>query len=123
MELNCGENGIIDGCQLLHSAYVLKARSYLRSEKIREALETLESTFEAQVKQLDGEKAHPFLEQCLSMMGLLRKVTKNLVGAEECYSNMVKITEGYYGTSSEMLMTALKNLGAVQASQDKNAEA
>lgn len=115
MERNCGENGIINGCQLLHSAYVLKARTFLRNDRIREALEVLESTFEDQVKQLDGEKAHPFLEQCLTMMGLLQKVTKNTAGAEECYRNLVQITEAYYGASSENLMTSLKNLATVLA--------
>jgi len=75
------------------------------------------------VKQLDGEKAHPFLEQCLTMMGLLQKVTKNTAAAEESYRNLVQITESYYGGSSENLMVSLKNLATVLAQQDKNEDA
>lgn len=71
METICAENGIIDGCQLLHAAYTLKSMTLLRKEKIREALAILEETYEKQVKKLKGEEAHPFLEQCISQMGLL----------------------------------------------------
>lgn len=45
MELICGENGIVDGCQLLHSAYTMKSMTLIKEEKIREALTLLEDTF------------------------------------------------------------------------------
>jgi len=62
METICGENGIVDGCQLLHSAYTMKSMGLIREEKIREALVILEETFENQVRKLKGNKHHPFLE-------------------------------------------------------------
>ena len=46
METICGENGIIDGCQLLHSAYTMKSMTLIRQEKLREALAILEETYE-----------------------------------------------------------------------------
>lgn len=62
MEQICGENGIVDGCQLLHSAYTMKSMTLIKEEKIREALTLLEETYESQVKKLRGCKTHPFLE-------------------------------------------------------------
>ena len=47
MEQACGENGVIDGCQLLHSAYTMKSMSLIREEKIQDALQILEETFES----------------------------------------------------------------------------
>lgn len=62
MEMICLEHGIVDGTQLLHSAYTMKSIMYIREEKIAEALEVLETTYQNQVKKLKNEPAHPFLE-------------------------------------------------------------
>lgn len=58
----CVENGIIDGCQILHSALTLKAINLLKEEQVRESLNILEETFESQVKKLRNCETHPFLE-------------------------------------------------------------
>lgn len=66
MERICGENGIIDGCQLLHSAYTMKSMTLIREEKLTDALTLLEETYVNQLKKLRNDKTHPFLEQCIS---------------------------------------------------------
>ena len=123
METICGENGIVDGCQLLHSAYTMKSMMFIREENLKEALEILEDTYEKQSRKLKGCRAHPFLEQCLSQMGLLQKVTQQYLKAEESYKNLIKIKEQYYGEHSESLLITLKNLGSVQLQAEKPVEA
>jgi tetratricopeptide (TPR) repeat protein len=86
-------------------------------------LAILEETYENQVKKLRGDESHPFLEQCISQMGLLQKVTGQSEKAEESYKRLVRIKENYYGETSESLVISLKNLGAVQVAQDKYEEA
>lgn len=71
MEKICGENGIVEGCQLLHSAYTMKSMTLIRAEKIKEALSLLENTYASQLKKLRNCETHPFLEQCISQMALL----------------------------------------------------
>ena len=62
MENICGENGIVNGCQLLHSAYTMKSMMLIRQEKIKEALALLEETLTNQLSKLKGNRDHPFLE-------------------------------------------------------------
>ena len=47
MERICGENGVVDGTQMLHSAYTMQCRNLIREEKIKEAVKILEETYES----------------------------------------------------------------------------
>lgn len=123
MERICGENGIIDGCQLLHSAYTMKSMTLIKDERVSDALKLLEETYVNQLKKLRNDKSHPFLEQCISQMALLQKVTQKTEDAIESYTNLAKIKELYYGEATESLVITLKNLGAVQTMANKNEEA
>jgi hypothetical protein len=53
----------------------MKSMTLIREEKIHEALSLLERTLGEQVKKLKNDSQHPFLEQCISQLGLLYKVT------------------------------------------------
>lgn len=46
MEEICKENDIPEGTYLLHSAYTMKSITLIREDKIKEALELLEKTYE-----------------------------------------------------------------------------
>lgn len=85
----CGENGIVNSIQLLHSANTIKSLVYIRQEKIDQALETLQESYENQVKALKGKRAHPFLEHSMNQLGLLFKVSKMFEEAEEMYGNII----------------------------------
>jgi hypothetical protein len=63
METICKLHNIEEGTHLLHSAQTMKAVSYLREEKIKEALKILEDTYIIQLVNLKSDKTHPFLEQ------------------------------------------------------------
>ena len=93
----------------------MKSMTLIREEKIHKALSLLERTLAEQVKKLKNDSQHPFLEQCISQLGLLYKVTQKYEKAEECYTNLVAIKERFYGETSESLVISLKNLAGVQA--------
>lgn len=92
----------------MHSANTLKSLVYIREEKLKEARETLEESYENQVKALKGKRDHPFLEHSMGQLGLLLKINKDFEKAEEMYSNIIKIKELYYGDSHEILIQPLK---------------
>ena len=114
MEDICAENGVVDGCQLLHSAKTMKIMSLMRPETLKEAFAITEEIYPQQLKKLKNNKTHPFLEQTVSQRAQLFKIQQRTEEAEECYKLLVTIKELYYGEYSESLITALKNLGAVQ---------
>ena len=89
METICSQHNIPEGTHLVHSAYTMKAVSYLREEKINEALEIMEKTYMTQLANLKYDKTHPFLEQTQSQLGLLYKVKQNYEKAEEVYGNLI----------------------------------
>lgn len=39
---------------------------YIRQDKLKEAQEVLENSYESQVKKLKNDRAHPFLEHSIS---------------------------------------------------------
>jgi hypothetical protein len=45
MEDICAENGIVDGCQLLHSAYTMKIMGMITPKGFKEALELVEDIY------------------------------------------------------------------------------
>lgn len=45
METICTLHNIPEGTHLVHSAYTMRAITYLREEKIKDALELLEKTY------------------------------------------------------------------------------
>lgn len=101
----------------------MKSMTLIREEKIREALELLEETYANQLKKLRNLKTHPFLEQCISQLALLYKVTRNYEKSEECYQQLVDMKFTYYGELSETLMISLKNLGTVQLVAERGEQA
>jgi hypothetical protein len=52
METICNLHNIEDGTHLLHSAYTMRAITFLREDKIKEALELLEKTYMTQYLNL-----------------------------------------------------------------------
>ncbi len=66
MEKICAENGIGNGSLLILSAYTLKSIVYIRQEKVDEAKDLLEKTYEGYLGELNNDKLHPFLEQTLN---------------------------------------------------------
>jgi hypothetical protein len=45
MEDICAENGVVDGCQLLHSAKTMKIMSLMKPETLKEAFAITEEKF------------------------------------------------------------------------------
>lgn len=74
METICTLHNVPEGTHLVHSAFTMRAITYLREEKIKDALDLLEKTYFMQLANLKYDKTHPFLEQTQSQLGLLYKV-------------------------------------------------
>lgn len=91
----------------------MKSIIYIKEENLNEALSVLEDSFKKQVNKFKGIKAHPFLEQSISQLGLLYKVTRKLDESADMYKNLAQIKETYYGEESESMITALKSCGQV----------
>lgn len=97
----------------MHTAQTMKSMMQIREEKLEQAQDTLEQSYEKQVKVFKNDRAHPFLEHSLSQLALLYKVNKHFEKAEEMYGNLIKIKELYYGEESESMLTPVKNLAMV----------
>ena len=80
----------------------------------KDAFEITEEIYPQQLKKLKNCTTHPFLEQTVSQRAQLFKMLNRLEDAEQSYKLLVSIKDLYYGEYSESLITALKNLGAVQ---------
>lgn len=83
-------------------------------QTFKDAFDITEEIYPQQLKKLKNSITHPFLEQTVSQRAQLFKYLNRIEESEECYKLLVRIKELYYGDYSESLITALKNLGAVQ---------
>ena len=113
MENICGQHGLVNGCQLSHSAQTMKTMRLIKPETFEVALTRLEEIYPKQLATLKNCKTHPFLEQTINQMAILYKVVQKEAKSEELYKNLVDIKLAYYGNTSESLMVTLKNLGGV----------
>ena len=66
MERICAENGVGNGSLLLLSAFTLKSIVLIRQEKLNDAKDLLQKTYDAYLAELNNDKLHPFLEQTLN---------------------------------------------------------
>lgn len=110
MEVLGFEYGIAEGTHLMHSAVSMKAIALVRTGKSQEALTLMEKTFDNQMKQLDNDPHHPFIESTLSHLGLICKITRNLDKAIDYYSRLVDLKVRFYGENHETVANPMKNL-------------
>ncbi|CDW78939.1 kinesin light chain-like protein [Stylonychia lemnae] len=118
-----GIRGLAAGTQLLHSVRTVQSLILIKSEKLKDAMDLLEQSYESQVKVLKNNRAHPFLEHSISQLALLFRVNKKFNEAEEMYLNQIKIKELYYGSNSEQLIIPLRNLGQTYIYQENDEQA
>lgn len=97
----------------------MKIMTLMTLQTAKDAFEITEEIYPQQLKKLKNSKTHPFLEQTVSQRAQLFKIMQRIEESEECYKLLVRIKELYYGDYSESLITALKNLGAVQYMANK----
>jgi hypothetical protein len=64
----------------------MKCITFIRTNKVQEATDLIEMTYRNQVKQLEGDLHHPFLESTLSHLGLIYKVTQKYKQSIETYT-------------------------------------
>lgn len=58
----------------------------------------------------------------MNQLGMIYKVSQEFEKAEDMYTNLVKIRQAYYGKESENQILPLKNLGQIQALNQKSTE-
>jgi hypothetical protein len=81
----CGHHGLINGCQLSHSAYTMKTMLLIKPDTFQQALDRLEEIYPKQLSVLKDCKTHPFIEQTVNQMATLYKVTGKEAESEEMY--------------------------------------
>lgn len=110
----CIENDAAEGTQLCHSGQMMYAITLINKNKVKEATEVLEKTYEIQLKQLKNEKRHPFLESTQAHLGMMYKGTYRFKEAQQMYQDVVESKTIFYGENSETLLVPLKNLAQCQ---------
>lgn len=107
------EVGAHEGTHLFHQAISMKCISMVRKNDHKTARELLEKSYQTQLKQVENDETHPFIESTLSHLGLICKIGRDLPAAENYYTKLIDIKVKFYGEKHETIANPMKNLGNV----------
>lgn len=117
------EVGAHEGTHLFHQAISMKCISMVRKNDHKTARELLEKSYQTQLKQVENDETHPFVESTLSHLGLICKIGRDLSAAENYYTKLIDIKVKFYGENHETIANPMKNLGNVLQLAQKYDEA